>query len=331
MCFNIRVPCNLCWPLILAVSFYARAEPHMLKSPSDPDSGNARLIVANAPVVIVELNPVADTALRNTTPNNNFGAAVDLPVGVAIPPATPRNRVLLKFNLEELPEDAIILSATLRLFVVQTGTAPASFGLHRALQDWGEGRKAPILQGAPATENEATWNARFHPGTLWGSGGGQAGTDYVETASATGSLAGSGSTGQFTSEQLVADLHLWLAEPGANFGWFLMAVNEPPSTGKRIGSRENTNPEARPLLIIEYTGPEMPEPPTLFDPASIENKFRFSFHAEANRAYAVEFRESLNGGDWNVLSEIPGQTSSSTLHFTNTISSAEGYFRVRTP
>jgi hypothetical protein len=308
---------------MLVVGLHAGAEPPALKS----ENGIPRLMAAGSPVVRVELNPVADTALRSSTPNNNFGAAVDLPVGVAIS-GSPRNRVLLKFNLEELSEDAIILSATLRLVVVQTGTAPANFGLHRALQDWGEGTKTPIINGGPATADEATWNARLHPSTLWGSGGGQAGTDYIETPSALGSLAGSGSAGEFTSEQLGADLQTWVINPEANFGWFLIAANEPSSTGKRIGSRENTNAEARPLLTIEYTTPESS---MLFDPAMIENQFRFSFHVEANRTYAVEFRETLNGGDWIVLSQIAGQASAATIHFTNTVSSAEGYFRVRTP
>jgi hypothetical protein len=279
----------------------------------------------------VHLNPVADTALRSTSPNNNFGAATDLPVGVAIP-GSPRNRVLLKFSLEEIPADATIASATLRLSVVTTGTAPASFGLHRALRNWDEGNKATLISGAPASEGEATWNARFHPETLWGAPGGQAGTDFLATPSATASLAGPGSSAHFSSEQMVTDIEAWLADPDANFGWFLIAVSEPSSTGKRIGAREHSNPDARPLLTIEYTvvADDPPEPPNLFDLALIGDAIRFSFQAEANRTYAVEFRDSLSNGGWEELTQIAAQPSPTTLHITNTISAAEGYFRVRT-
>jgi hypothetical protein len=277
----------------------------------------------------IALHPVADTSLRDNVPNNNFGAAPDLPLGVAVPGA-PRNRVLLKFDLAAIPENATITSATLELSVVLTGTGPAVFGLHRALQDWGEGTKSTVISGAPATEGEATWNVRFHPSTFWASSGGGAGTDYVELPSATGSLEGPGSRGAFNSEQMAADIRAWLADPGANFGWFVIAVNEPAGTGKRVGSRENPSPELRPLLTVEYTVAE-PQQLELFDTALTGNQIRFSFHAEPNRAYAVEFRDSLTAGGWDVLAELPEQPAAGDRHITNTISSVEGYFRVRTP
>jgi hypothetical protein len=280
----------------------------------------------------ITLNPVADTALRSGAPNNNFGAAVDLPVGVAIP-GTPVNRVLLRFDLTEIPPGAAITSATLRMVVVVTGTGPANFGLHRALQDWGEGTKTPIITGGPATAGEATWNARFHPDTLWSAGGGQAGTDFIATPSATAVLSGAGSAGTFTSEQMAEDLQNWLNQPETNFGWFLIALNEPPSTGKRIGSRENSNANARPLLTVEYTltDPDPPAPPLIFDTALAVDQIRFSFEAQANNSYAVEFRDSLTLGDWNVLTNIPASQATTTLHITNSIASPQRYFRLRTP
>jgi hypothetical protein len=278
----------------------------------------------------ITLNPSADTALRDGVPNNNFGAAIDLPVGVGTP-GGPRNRVLLRFSLDAIPANATITSANLQLSVALTGTGPANFGVHRVLRDWGEGAKTLIISGAPATEGEATWNARFHPDVLWGAAGGQAGTDFIDEPSASSSIGGTGTVAIFTSARLMTDIQSWLDQPEANFGWLLMALNEPAGTGKRIASRENANESARPLLTIEYTVDETPEQLRIFDTALIGDQIRFSFQADSNRPYAVESRSEVATGGWEVLQNFPAQETGTTMHFTNSISSAESYFRVSTP
>ncbi len=277
------------------------------------------------------LSAVADTALRSSVPDNNFGAVTPLPIGVGVF-GSPVNRCLFKFDVTALPTNAVITSVTLRLFLSSDPTLPASFDVNRLLQDWGEGRgtNAPASHnGSPALPGEATWNSRFYPSTPWGAGGGAAGTDFVATPSATSSM--SGVTNDFTSAGLAADVQLWLQNPGANFGWIVLATGEPASTGKLVGSRED--PILAPILIVDYSlpGTVAPAPPVIFGAALSGNQIRFSFNVESNRTYAVEFRDSLIDGNWSVLTNIAAQPADTTIDITNPISSPARFFRARTP
>ena len=113
----------------------------------------------------------------------------------------------------------------------------------------------------------------------------------------------------------------------------MIATDEAPATGKLVGSREDPDPAHTPRLIVNYSVASTPPPaqPVLFATALVGNGIRFSFNAESNRTYAVEFRNSLTSGTWNVLTNIAAQPVASTIHITNVISSTERYFRARTP
>jgi len=74
-----------------------------------------------------------------------------------------------------------------------------------------------------------------------------------------------------------------------------------------------------------------PLPPTIFGVALAENQIRFAFIAQSNRPYAVEFRDAITNGNWNVLTNIPAQSANWMVQTTNTVSSNERYFRIRTP
>lgn len=264
------------------------------------------------------LTPVADTALRDSTPANNFGASTSLPVGVSNN-GSPRNRALVRFSLAAIPPGATITAARLRLVVAQSGTgAPsANFELHRVLKDWGEGSKT----GLPAVVGEATWNSRFHLQSLWSAGGGQAGNDFATPASAVAAMAGTGSTNEFSSPTMAADVQTWLANPAANFGWLLMAQGESIGTGRQVGSREDaTN---APVLELQYTAF------AIYNFAQVGNAVRFSFNAEPNRGYTVEFRDALDSGNWATLTNIPASPAGGAMHITNTITSPQRFYRLR--
>jgi hypothetical protein len=266
------------------------------------------------------LSPVADTALRELEPGNNFGTAQNLPVGVG-GSGFPRNRGLFAFDLSSIPADAVFSSVTFHLPVVQVGpNSPATvFELRRVLQPWTEGTKP----GLPATVGEATWNWRSHLQLPWGAVGGQLGVDFATEVSATSLLAGTGTVSGFSSTGLIADAQYWMSNRVNNFGWVLMAQGEPAGSGKQVGSREHSTEQ--PVLELRYRTFSM------YDLMLIGQALRFSFDVDSNRTYAVEYRDSVNSGEWTILTNVPALPADSTLHITNQPDFSPRYFRLRTP
>ncbi len=277
----------------------------------------------STPGGVASLLPAADTALRSTSPDNNFGASTNLPVGVS-GLGSPVNRALFRFSLAGIPTNATITSATLRLVVVQALRPAADYELHRMLSDWGEGQGT----GTPTSPGDATWNANFNGTSTWAAGGGAAGTDYVLTASATNTLGAVGSTNDFASATMTADVQSWLTTPGSNFGWILLAAGEPAGTGKQVGSREN--PGNEPVLEVEYTVPG-PVGPTLFGVTLSGDTIQFQFHAEPNVACTVESRCMEPRTDWIVLTNIPALATPATLTVSDVLTPSNRCYRVRTP
>jgi hypothetical protein len=87
------------------------------------------------------------------------------------------------------------------------------------------------------------------------------------------------------------------------------------------------------VLEINYTLPVSPPatPPRLFDASLVGNQIRFSFNAESNRAYTVDFRDTLGTTNWSELISIPAQPADETIQITNYVAGDERYFRVWTP
>jgi hypothetical protein len=69
--------------------------------------------------------------------------------------------------------------------------------------------------------------------------------------------------------------------------------------------------------------------PLISQVAQVDNAMRFSFNAQAGQPYAIESCTNLLTANWTVLSNIPAQPADTMLSFTNIISGAQGYFRVR--
>ncbi|MCW5553731.1 MAG: DNRLRE domain-containing protein [Verrucomicrobiae bacterium] len=272
-----------------------------------------------ASAATTNLLPIADTYIRDSAPTANFGASTPLLAGIALA-GSPVQRCLFKFSLADLPSDATITGVSLRLVATAGPREASNFDLHRVLRDW--------------TENDATWNVRL-PATPWGAPGAQAGADFVTTSSVTAQLQPvleSPTINDFSSPGMVADVQLWLEDPNTNFGWILLATGGQAGSGRQLASRENVS--LGPVLTIDYTVSEpLPPalPPTLFDTALVGDQIRFSFNAQSNRTYTVEFRESLTTGEWNTVTNLPTQTADTVVHLTNAISAAAGYFRARTP
>lgn len=278
--------------------------------------------------LITNLPPVADTTLFEDAPDNNLGATATLIAGTT---ATGfRNRALVKFDLAGIPANATITSAALTLNVVKAGSGPGStFDLHFMLQDWGEG-SGTGNQGTPANTGEATWNNRFHPSTPWNSPGATADADYVATISATNFMDGAGSYTFVSTPGLVSDVQAWLNHPGNNFGWILISEDEMDlATARRIGSRED--PNNTPVLTVQYTVPAPPVPPTIASAARVGDQFQFSFNAESNRSYTVQYIGALTGTNWGVLTNISPMLAPANVLVSDPLTTSNRFYRVRTP
>jgi hypothetical protein len=141
--------------------------------------------------------------------------------------------------------------------------------------------------------------------------------------------------GTFTfasAPELVADVQAWLNDPNSNQGWILMSQSEGiPRTARRIAARE-ANASDRPRLVVEFSVPPIGPPAELQSPQRLGDAFSFTFTAEANRAYAVEFAEALPVSTWQPLTNITAQAEVQeiTVSDGSVTSSLHRFYRVRT-
>ena len=294
--------------------------------------------MASARAEVIALYPVADTTLIQAAPDNNNGAQTFVNAGVTQNYTT--NRGLFRFDIAaQIPPGSKITRAELKLEVVhqpKDGYTASAFDLHRLLVPWGEGNKTnsssasspnPGL-GEPATANEATWNARFAFTTnLWTTPGGAATNDFIPATSSSQFIYGTFNTPYiFDSTPLtVADVQMWLDNPGTNFGWLLQSDDETANwTACRFGSRED--PQNTAVLTVEYAPPEI-------DNAQMTGgQFNLSFTAQAGQAYAVEFRDSFSAVDvWSTLTNFAAPPAPSNIVVSDSVTNGRRFYRLRLP
>jgi hypothetical protein len=252
--------------------------------------------------------PIADTCMRSTEADRVFGDGNPLLVGNSKEPFSVHNRALFKFDLSAIPTNAVVTNATLAVFLFRSNSDEAQFDAHRMLVDWGE--------------YETTWNRRF-ASIPWLEGGGQAATEFVSQASATGGIEES----TFISAGIIADAQFWVKNPAQNFGWIMLPTDDLPGTGKQVGSRES---DYTPLLTVEYSTNAPPAAPKLLGTGLARGGIRFSFKAEALRAYTIEASETMTDCNWEVLATLPLRTNQGIINYTNEISGPFRYYRINT-
>ncbi|MDG2123558.1 MAG: DNRLRE domain-containing protein, partial [Verrucomicrobiales bacterium] len=214
------------------------------------------------------LESVADTSLWELNPSFNFGAQSDVPSGTLGPMAgLAKSRLLVKFDLAELPSGVVIDGATLRLSVVisPSGRANSVFEMRRVVFDWGEGnKKGAEPGGAEATAGEATWEHRLHPSTEWDDPGGDIGTDFAQDSSAEATVFDLGTYEFEFNAAGIADLVAMLADSDQNFGWAIISRSEGTAkTARRWATRENSQLSLRPQLEIQYSNLVPPPEPEI--------------------------------------------------------------------
>jgi hypothetical protein len=110
-----------------------------------------------------------DTVLALHTPNDNYGTADALYLGVWVN-NSERYNLLIKFDLSSLPSNAIISSATLSIYLAQDWASnPGSW-------QW---EVFPVKRAW--VENQATWNV-YSTGNSWQTPGGIGPNDIDSTA-----------------------------------------------------------------------------------------------------------------------------------------------------
>lgn len=192
-----------------------------------------------------------DTTLQQQFPNNNAGTSAGL--SSAQRTTSVSAKTLIQFDISSIPAGAVIVSATLRLYVAISGDATKNNTVHRGLVDWYEGDQANGI----TTIDGSVWNYRNYIGSVaWSGGaGGAAGTEYVSSATGTFAAGGSG----YQSADVTADVQNFYATPANNKGWWI--VGQSGATGtKQWASSEHPSSGIRPELVIVYTISETAAP-----------------------------------------------------------------------
>ena len=196
----------------------------------------------------VTLTPLKDNTLFEDNGGNSNGAGQSVFAGETN--FFGARRALLVFDIAgNVPAGATITSVELQLTMLQTIAGDHPMTIHRLLADWGEaGSVSAAGAGVPAQPGDATWTARFFPGSPWTTPGG----DFNAAPSATQIVGDNGPYSWGSTPQMVADVQGWL-DAGSNFGWILVGNEATAPTAKRFGSSENPVATARPELTINYT------------------------------------------------------------------------------
>jgi hypothetical protein len=283
---------------------------------------NARFLVSfvllgsiandRASAAVMALNPSQDTYLSEHLEGPN-GTGTDMVIGTQGTTAgRTKNRGLIQFDLSSVPAGAVVNSATLRLTVARTPLTPANsnFHLHRLLRPW--------------NALESTWRLRLGPDEAWDVPGGQEGTDFSATSSASALVADQAQYTFSSTPQLVADLNEWLANPATNHGWLVKTEDESVAyTARRVGSAEGG--AVAPVLEIQF------EAPTVLRITSTEimdGQVCLRFTAEQGKAYVIERRETVDSGTWTAIRHLPPADVTGEVVVCDPVGTGNAFYRV---
>jgi len=176
-------------------------------------------------------------------------------------------RGLIHFDVSGIPQNSIIEGVSLTLHLSNSsldGPETSVVSVHRLLDSWGEGASSATGGlGDNAEPGDATWIHTSYPDTFWVQEGGhfiarasaeQVIGSFVPCTTFACHLANNFYTWEDTNH-LVQDVRLWVHAPEQNFGWILGGDESIVRTARRFDSRENSNPQFRPVLSVTYRMP----------------------------------------------------------------------------
>lgn len=169
-------------------------------------------------------------------------------------------RALVYFPLDFECTPTSVESAKLYLFIKKmpawaypSDSVPVS--VHRLTSDWGENTSTVATKqgwGTQAQYPDATWAYSKYLYSIWNNAGG----DYVSTASDCMYVYDTLSSGDpilFTGSGITNDVSNWADGTYPNYGWILIGDESNDSTGVIFHTREASNANYRPQLVITYT------------------------------------------------------------------------------
>ncbi len=196
-----------------------------------------------------------------------------------------------------------------------SGAVDSIFDIRRLLQAWSEG--------------DVTWNSRM-AGIPWQTPGVTGATDSAAAASSSVFVSGSDTYVFPSTTALVNDVQSWVNNPGSNAGWLLISEGEgTPKTARQFGTRED--PANAPVLTIQYAVSARPTQPLISQVIVTGNQFHFSFNAESNRTYAVEYNSSVAASGWFTLTNVPAQPAAASIPVADSLTGTNRLYRIRTP
>ncbi len=184
-----------------------------------------------------------DAYISGWSPTSNFGSAAQLWVR-----ADNAAVSLLRFDLSDIPPEAVVKAAVLQLKVVQSGTTDQrqmEIGAYRVRRPW--------------DASQATWQ-RPRAGESWGLAGcNDTSADRDAEPADTEVITRTGQTVVLSLTDLVQG---WVAEPASNYGLVLRGGGT-QSGVYALASSEWTNITERPALRVIYTIPTPTPTPTV--------------------------------------------------------------------
>lgn len=183
-----------------------------------------------------------DTYFQSTKPNTNGGNEVEIIVGEINVGNVDIFRTLNKFDLSSIPAEATINSAALSLWVSYDASSNArDFCIYRSKRSW--------------VETQATWNI-YSTGNNWQTAGGFGANDTEQSNIGCVSMTASEAVGTEKQWSLTASaVQEMINGTWTNNGWLIKANVEADDAYYFYSSNEQTYPERRPKLVIDYTLP----------------------------------------------------------------------------
>ncbi len=194
----------------------------------------------------VEIVATRDTTIFQDRENNSNGAGDSMVAGRTS--SGNLRRALVAFDdLTAIPPGASIISAELRMELVNTQVADTAVTLHQLEASWGQAGSVPVGgpgQGGAALAGDATWIHRDFDSVLWNAPGG----DFDRSPLATTTVTDLGPYA-WTSAALAGLVQDW-ASGNADKHGLMIVGDETIRSAKHYSTSEGTTP---PTLVVTFS------------------------------------------------------------------------------
>lgn len=225
--------------------------------------------------MVVEFPVVADTFVTSGLPDTNWGSNSNLRLGFNLTNNFQAQRMLMRYDFSSIPSQAVINSATFRIFqhtVSPSNDAPMGFQARFLNSAW--------------NENQVTWNSHSPD---WGS------------VFITSSILSELGWREADARDLVRE---WVNGGRPNFG-FIVIGDETPQQRERVFHARDANNGLFSRIVVDFTVSTDTTPPTSFMvplPVFSRDSFLVQWDGQDNPGgsgldfFDVQFQ--VNGGGW---------------------------------